>query len=52
MEGERRVLQHRVEPLPSNGAGSSRMNGLEVMMMNSRKATAIEPCTASTLACS
>ena len=35
---------------PSNGAGDSRANGLEVASMNSRKAAPISPCTASTLA--
>ena len=35
---------------PSNGAGTSRANGLEVVRMNSRKAAPIQPCTASTLA--
>ena len=35
MEREAGVLQQRVEPLPSGGAGSSRANGFEA---NSRKA--------------
>ena len=35
MEGEARVLQQRVEPLPFGGAGNSRANGFEAI---SRKA--------------
>ena len=42
MDREADVLQHRVEVLPSTGAGTSRRNGFEVKRMKSRNAAAIQ----------
>ncbi len=49
MDGERRVLQERVESVAFGGAGSRRRNGSDVVRMNSMKATAMQACTPSTL---
>ena len=51
MEGERRVLQDRIEAAAfGRRLDRGAANGFDVSRMNSRNATAIEACTASTLA--
>ncbi len=51
MKRERRVLQDRIEAVAVEPAAvSRRRNGFDVSRMNSRNATEIDACTASTLA--